>query len=83
MKNRIHQAWEAIASEQLRRRVREREEAKADACCEMLREGSTVVSLRVLGFPHPEDSGVILGHLVLFVGDMPAVTLASDRTSRN
>lgn len=77
MRNRIRNAWDSIHDETLRRRVAAQERAKARACVDLLGEQQVVVCLRILAHPHPTDPGLLLGHLVLFVGEIPALTVVS------
>ena len=77
MRNRIHNAWDSIIDEDLRRRIAGQEHVKAQACWDMLPESQVV--FRILCHPHPTQPGLLLGHLVLFVGDLPAMTVASGR----
>lgn len=75
MRNRITNLWDLIQDTAVRDRVAQQERAKATACWDMLPEST--VELRILAHPHPTIPGVMLGHLVLFVGDLPALTVAS------
>jgi len=76
-RNRVRNAWDAIHDETLRRRVAQQERAKARACVDLLGEEQVVVCFRILSHPHPTDHGLLMGHMVMFVGEIPAMTVVS------
>jgi hypothetical protein len=76
-RNRVRNAWDSIQDADLRRRVAAQERAKAAACVGILGEEQVVVCLRIIAHPHPTDHGLLMGHLVMFVGEIPAMTVVS------
>lgn len=75
MRNRIRNVWDAIADKNIRERIAKQERIRAQACMDMLEDEP--LEFRVISSPHPTIPGLLLGHLVLFVGTIPAMTVAS------